>query len=157
MIEEQAVVVATEGKFAWVETQRKTACGNCAANKGCGTATLSKVLGSRQNQVRVLNPLNAEVGESVTLALREQAMVKGAAILYLTPLLLMIAFAIAVQLWLSPSGEGPVVLAGLAGLASGLWLVRLFSRSIADDERYQAVISKRIPVDRSLTHGVFSP
>ncbi|MGV6859430.1 MAG: SoxR reducing system RseC family protein [bacterium] len=157
MIEEQAVVVAVDENFAWVETQRKTACSSCSANKGCGTATLSKVLGSRQNQVKVLNPVGATVGDTVILSLRESAMVKGAAILYLTPLAFMLGFAVFVELWFQPGTEGSVILAGLLGLGLGLGVVRLFSRSIAKDSRYQAVISKRIPADPSSAHGVFSP
>jgi len=41
MIEETASVVALEDDFAWVETQRKSTCGACAVNKGCGAATLA--------------------------------------------------------------------------------------------------------------------
>ena len=50
MIEESAQVVAVEGasgEYVWVETQRQSTCGGCAANQACGTATLAKVLGTR--------------------------------------------------------------------------------------------------------------
>ena len=50
MIAENAQVVGFEGNDIWVETQRKTACGQCAANKGCGTAVLSKVLGNKRSR-----------------------------------------------------------------------------------------------------------
>jgi sigma-E factor negative regulatory protein RseC len=41
MIEETARDVALEDDFAWVETQRKSTCGACVVNKGCGAATLA--------------------------------------------------------------------------------------------------------------------
>ncbi|MGD8594013.1 MAG: SoxR reducing system RseC family protein, partial [Gammaproteobacteria bacterium] len=33
MIEERGKVVAVKDDWAWVETERKTVCGQCAANK----------------------------------------------------------------------------------------------------------------------------
>jgi positive regulator of sigma E activity len=87
MIEERAEVVACEGRFAWVQTQRASTCGSCAANKGCGTATLAKVLGQRRTRVRVLNDARAVAGEQVVIGLSEQALVRGALAVYLVPLL----------------------------------------------------------------------
>ena len=64
MIEETAIVVKCEGKFAWVEAQRQTTCGNCAASKGCGTSVLAKVVGKKAARMRALNPIEAQLGDT---------------------------------------------------------------------------------------------
>ena len=61
MIEEQARVVALEEQGVWVETQRRSACGNCSVNNSCGTALLGKVLGVKRNKVFTLNPESKSV------------------------------------------------------------------------------------------------
>jgi sigma-E factor negative regulatory protein RseC len=76
MIEENALVVVTEGEDAWVETSRRSSCGSCEA-KGCGTGALSQVLGRRRQRLRVKNPIAAVVGEQVVLGITESALIKG--------------------------------------------------------------------------------
>ena len=50
MIEENGRVVDVEDGYAWIETERRSTCGSCSANKGCGTATLAKVMGQAPEQ-----------------------------------------------------------------------------------------------------------
>jgi sigma-E factor negative regulatory protein RseC len=146
MIEETAIVVKREGEFAWVEAQRQSTCSSCSANKACGTAVLSKVVGRKVSRMKVLNRVDAEVGDTVVIGLNEAALVKGSLAVYLMPLLFMISFAItgrlvAVQmLW---PDETVVILFALTGLAvAAIWL-RRFTNRIQHDERYQAVILRR--------------
>jgi sigma-E factor negative regulatory protein RseC len=145
MIEERATVVRVEGVHAWVETQRHSACGQCGARSGCGTATLAKVLGRRRTQLRVLNPVGAETGDEVTVGIREQALLRGSLAVYAVPLLLMIALAMLGGLIAGDSTyrEGLSVAFGGLGLLAGLVWMALFSRAIATDPRYQPVILGR--------------
>lgn len=147
MIEETARVVACEGRFAWVETQRASTCGSCSANKGCGTATLAKALGRRRTRTRVLNDLQARVGEQVVIALPEQALVRGALAVYLVPLLGLLGGAL---FGAYLAGRLPVenpdllsILLGGLGLAAGIGWLRYYARSIHEDTRYQPVIVRR--------------
>jgi sigma-E factor negative regulatory protein RseC len=149
MIEETARVVGCEGRFAWVETQRASTCGGCAANKGCGTATLAKVLGQRRTRTRVLNELRAGVGEQVVIALPEQALVRGALAVYLVPLLGLLGGALfgsylAGRLLVEHPDLFSILFGGL-GLASGIAWLRYYARSIREDARYQPVIVRRQP------------
>ena len=77
MLEETAQVVRVTADGIWVETRRQSTCSSCAAEKGCGTATLSKVLGNRRTLVRVLADMPLEVGDRVVIGIREQALVRG--------------------------------------------------------------------------------
>jgi sigma-E factor negative regulatory protein RseC len=154
VIEERAVVVAREGEHAWVERERQSACGSCAANKGCGTGVLGKVVGRRYTRLRVLNPVGAQPGEDVVLGLDERALVRGSLALYLTPLAALFAFALLGEVLAGQVGvrssDGFVALFATAGFVASLAWLRIFSRRLAGDTRYQAVILRREPAAVSL-------
>ncbi len=150
MIEEHAQVIALENNDVWVETQRRSACGQCAANKGCGTATLARVLGNKRSQVRTLNPqaTSVAVGDEVVIGINEQALVRGSLAVYTVPLLMLFVFGflgqlLSTQLLMTNQDILPIVL-GLSGLLLGFVWVRRFTRRIADDARYQPVLLRRV-------------
>ncbi|OGT20227.1 MAG: hypothetical protein A2V90_03625 [Gammaproteobacteria bacterium RBG_16_57_12] len=146
MIEETAQVVAVDGEYAWVETRRKTTCGNCAANTGCGTSVLQKVLGQKRNRLKVINHAAAQVGDEVVIGIQEQALVRGSLMVYMVPLLAMLAAAMLGEQFAAArqtDSELTVTISGLAGLLLGyLWLRHITVR-IGQDERYQAVILRK--------------
>ncbi len=150
MIEEHAQVIALENSDVWVETQRRSACGQCAANKGCGTATLARVLGNKRSQVRTLNPqaTSVVVGDEVIIGINEQALVRGSLAVYTVPLLMLFVFGflgqlLSTQLLMTHQDILPIVL-GLSGLLLGFVWVRRFTQRIADDVRYQPVLLRRV-------------
>ncbi len=142
MIEESARVVDTEGEYAWVETERRSSCGSCSA-KGCGTGALSKILGRRQQRLKVLNPIDAKPGDDVVLGIREQALLKGSIAVYIVPLLTLLAGALLGEglapQWGSDS-EALSLLFGLLGLAAGFYWLHRYNRGLAGDARFMAVI-----------------
>jgi len=143
MIEETAHVVAVDPQGVWVETQRQSACGQCAARKGCGTAVLGKVLGKKRSRVLVANPGQApvRVGDQVLIGIDESALVRGSMAVYLVPLLSFFLFGVlgqtlAHQLMMD-SGEGLSIISSLLGLLLGFLWARRYARG---DQRYQPVI-----------------
>lgn len=149
MIEEKAQVIRVAGEFAWVHTQRESACGQCSAQKGCGTSVFSKLMGNKFVELKVMNPVNAEVGDSVILGLHESVLLKSAIVMYLMPLLTMFASALVAQSLLTDSGlqnlQFWIVSAALMGLVLGFVMARRFSKKRSNDERYQPVILRRAP------------
>lgn len=150
MIEERASVVSVESGFAWVETRRTSTCGSCAANKGCGTGVVAKVVGQRMSRVRAINAIGAKVGDEIVIGLHDQALVRGSLAVYAVPIVALLLMAmlgdlLGTELQLA-SNEGLTVMFGFAGLAIGFLWVRRFSLRIADDSRYQPVILRRSPV-----------
>jgi len=123
VIEEHALVVALNAEGVWVETQRRSVCGSCAVNKGCGTATLAKVLGNKRSQVRALNPKSTSVtvGDEVIIGINEQALVRGSLAVYIVPLLALFVFGVLGQMLgtqlLIESHEGMTIVFSLIGLA----------------------------------------
>jgi len=147
MLEETARVVSIEAGEVWVETERRSTCSSCAVEKGCGTATLAKVLGQRRTLVRVLTDLPLAVGDHVVIGIREQALLRGSLAVYAVPLLLLLAGAVIGELGagqgLWGSAEAASLLLGLAGLVAGLLWLRRFSSRIHHDVNYQPVVLRR--------------
>ncbi len=141
MIEESATVVALEDNFAWVESERRSSCGSCAANKGCGTATLQKVMGKKRTQLKAINQAQAKIGDRVIIGLQEQALLKGSLYAYILPLvLLLVAAFIFEQLF---ANEAMTILAGLGGLLLGFAILKFLMGNLAEDERFQTVVLRR--------------
>lgn len=143
MIEEQAVVVEIGEGYAWVETQRRSACGACTASEGCGTATLAKAWGDRRVRVRAISHLPLQPGDSVIVGLAEGALLSGSLLVYLLPLVLLLAGAILGQAVFAGAGDEPVVLAGAAGLGLGFLMARAWSRRWRNDARFQPVVLRQ--------------
>jgi sigma-E factor negative regulatory protein RseC len=148
VIEETARIVELDGQLAWVETTRQTSCGSCSVNKGCGTATLAKVLGNRRTRVRALNPKGLGVGEQVVIGIQEDAFLRGSLAIYLVPLAgLMFGGGfgefMAGRLMLARP-DLLVLICAIGGLLAGLGWVKMFSRRVRDDSRYQPVILRRV-------------
>ena len=147
MIEESATVVRTEGELAWLETRRKSACGSCSVNKGCGTSVLAKVMGNKTTLVCALNRAEAKAGEQVIVGIEDQALVRGSLAVYAVPLLALLGGAMLgdyLQGMAGMSGEGLVILGALSGFGVGFGWLRRYARQISRDERYQPVVLRRV-------------
>lgn len=147
MIEESAVVTATDGEFAKVETRRATSCGSCGAKSSCGTSALAKVFGNRSTVVEVLNPIGAVSGDRVIVGLEESALTRASFFFYIVPLLLLLAGGMLGQ-WIAEladfqSTEPLSILCGLLGLLAGLAWLRRFASRTSRSSAYQAVILRR--------------
>lgn len=141
MIEEEAVVVGVESDRIWIETQRKSTCGQCAAKSGCGTAVLSKVLGQKRNQIPVLKSFPVQVGDKVIIGIKENALVRGSIALYAVPLLAMLLFGIlgesVSQQLLNNSNDSVAILGAVFGLFVGTLWMRWFTKRIRKNSNYQ--------------------
>lgn len=147
MITENATVVLVENNQTWIETQRKTACGQCSANKGCGTSVLSKVIGNKLSRMKAINNIDARVGDQVVVGLKEEYLLKGAFMTYMLPLLYLFMFALLGQLVASQlqtlQNELLIIIFSVLGFYLGIRKVRKFSQAVADNENYQPVILKK--------------
>ncbi len=139
MIKEPGTVVRTEGRFAWVETRQKSACGSCASAEGCGTSSLASLFERDATVLRVSNAVGARVGQQVTLGLSEGGLVRAAFLVYMIPLLGMIIGGLLMQ-WIAPGSEGLVIAASLLGFAAGFVFVRYKGSKLENDARYQPVL-----------------
>lgn len=122
MIEQKATVISRDGKTVWVEAERQSTCGQCQARKGCGTGLLAKHVGQRFSRIAVNTDQELQVGQEVLVAIPEHALLSGAVMMYILPLLLLFVSAVLVRM--TGAGELPQILAGLLGLTAGFFWVR---------------------------------
>ena len=127
MIEENARVASIEGELAEVVTERRSACGSCAAQKGCGTSLLAAWFPQRQLRFRVHNAVGARVGDQVVVGLDEAYLQRGALLLYALPLAGLLLGAVGGDLAfeaLALNPEPGAIGGGLLGLFGALRFVR---------------------------------
>lgn len=147
MIEERGEVTAVDPPYAQVATKRQSSCGSCST-KGCGTGALSELFAARNQVMRVLNPIDARIGDQVVLGLEEGALLRGSMAVYIVPVVTMIAGGMLGEM-AAPSlslqtSEYLSLPAAFAGLAAGFFWVRRFARRMMNDHRFMAVILRRV-------------
>ncbi|MCR8923307.1 SoxR reducing system RseC family protein [Dasania sp. GY-MA-18] len=135
MMTEVARVLAVEPQHLWVETLQKSTCNSCTAQKGCGYGLMNEAAHQRRNHLRVAIPAadshHYQLDDKVELEFPEQLLVSGAMLVYLLPLLTMLAAGAVASLWFNR--EGLIVLASIMGLALGFALVWWRSRQQASN------------------------
>jgi sigma-E factor negative regulatory protein RseC len=146
MIEEHAIVTSTEAGIAEVEIMRRSSCNACNARSGCGVSLLDRVLGRRPQRLLLANRIAARVGEEVIIGMPEAALLKAALAAYMVPLAGLLAGAIAGDLMLTDRSADqwiPLLTGGL-GFVVGLLGTRFYSRRLAADPRWRAVLLRRL-------------
>jgi len=148
MIEESAKVVQCQDMFAWVETNRKSACDSCSMNKGCGTGAISKVFGEKRSRLKVINKVQAQVGDSVLIGINESALLAGSFLVYIVPIVSLLGFALLGELMarqlLIENRDVLSIVFGLFGLGLAMWWVRRKTANLEHANRFQAVIIRRL-------------
>jgi len=144
LVEERAFVVAIDKQSVWVETQRQSACGQCAANKGCGNAVLEKVMGKKRNVVRVTGDLPVNIGDEVIIGVNEDAIVKGSLVVYAIPIVMMIVFALLGETIaarsLSTGSDLMSIIGAVFGLVLSISGLRWYGSRIKNNATYQPLL-----------------
>lgn len=141
--------MAVEPGALWVETIRQSTCGSCAANKGCGHGLLNRISDGRTGYVRVLSgPTGTDgcaVDDQVRISIPEQVILRGSLVVYVLPLLCMMAGAAAADL-LWPGGSELASIAGAAvGLGLGFAAVRWHAWRHRQDRSLQPTLLEVLP------------
>jgi sigma-E factor negative regulatory protein RseC len=84
---------------------------------------LASATSGRANQVLVSNHLNARVGDEVTVAIEESALLSASLLVYALPLVLMILGAVIGQQWL-PGQDAGAIAGAIVALGAGFGLAR---------------------------------
>ncbi len=141
MIEEQGQVVRLEESAVWVETQRQSTCGQCQVESTCGHGLMSRLLPGRgQVQVRVPCHDELNIGDRVTIALPEQALLSASFLVYLVPLVSLLLGAVLGTL-ANLSEPVVIILAGVGFMLGCLGVHWLTHHGLA--RRYEPVLLQR--------------
>jgi len=153
MLVESGRVVAVEQDGVWVETLRKTTCGACTARKGCGHGLLNEVSAGSKGLVRVLvgddlQVANCHINDQVEFSLPEEVVLRGSLVVYILPLLMMMAGALlAAQVpffSILPSEDLQSLLGATCGFSLGLGLVRAHGRYHRHNIDFQPKLLRRM-------------
>lgn len=149
MLVETGRVVAVDQQGLWVETIRQSTCGSCAAQKGCGHGVINRLADGRSGIVRVL-PGAVDVGhcsvdDQVRISIPEEVILRGSMVVYMVPLMAMLAgAATASSLW-PASADLAAALGAVAGLGLGFALVRWHAWQHRDDSDLQPTLLEVLP------------
>lgn len=145
MIETEAVVVKIEHAVAYVQAERKSSCSGCSENI-CGASVLANFFGQKTPLYRASNEVGAKVGDRVVVGMNESALFKGTLLLYLFPLLLLFAGAVAGSA-LAITAEvkdGYSVAGAFIGLVAGFLGLKFLSSKMGLGRQFQPVILNRM-------------
>ena len=140
MATEQGIVLRTDAESAWVKTTRSSACEGCTARGSCHT------LGSGQEmEVKALNPAGARVGDRIVLSFETGSLLKATFLIYVFPIIFLIAGAAIGQLLGPLIGFSPSTLSVLLGFISffsALFIMKARANKMAKKNAYQPKITK---------------
>lgn len=131
MIEQKATVIRSDESTIWLQAERQSTCDKCKVKKGCGTGLLSEHVGRRFSTIAVPKHQPVEPGQQMNVSIPEDALLHGAFMMYLLPILFMFAGAGFSRYMFG--NELLEIIAGMAGLMVGFYWVksRLKNQKIA--------------------------
>lgn len=148
MLTESGRVVGLEADGVWVETIRRSTCGTCAAQKGCGHGLLHRISEGKRGYIRVLpgaHPIDYyKIDDQVLISIPEEVILRGSLVAYVMPLVAMLAGALSAVNGLSGNEDLLAVGGAAVGLALGFALVRWHAAHHRGDPGFQPVLLRVI-------------
>lgn len=89
MATERGIVIKLDSTNAWVKTTRTSACETCSAKSSCNAVESGKEM-----EVEAINEAGAQVGDRIVISIETASLLKASFLLYVFPILLMIAGAV---------------------------------------------------------------
>ena len=149
MIEQEVKVIAVEVDRLLVEAERRSSCQSCAVKSGCGTSVLAKWFDRKHLRFYVDKPADSggsviySEGDRVRVGLQESALTQGALMVYLLPLLVMIAAALLADSSLSTDfywRDLVIATSAFVGLVLSLFVGRLYLHLGHCQQRFNPVL-----------------
>ena len=89
MATERGIVIKIDSTTAWVKTTRTSACKTCSAKSSCNA-----VESGAEMEVEAINEVGAQIGDRIIISIETASLLKASFLLYVFPILLMIAGAV---------------------------------------------------------------
>ena len=125
----KAVVVATNGMFATVETERKSACDSCHKAEEGGCSVCSLMGSDRKIATKAINTVGAQIGDTVMIESNTSRMLWYAVLVFILPILVaLIGWGISS---LFTAKLAIQTISAFAGFALSLLGVAIYSKKIS--------------------------
>jgi len=142
LAKEEGIVLRTGAGTAWVKTTKSDACDSCEAKDAC-----SMLGGGKDSEIEAINKIGAEADDMVVIGFESSSLFKASFLLYILPIVFMIAGALTGQKFSLKYGVDETLFsAGAAFLAfaAAFLLVRVLGNRMAQKDAYKAKIIKII-------------
>ncbi len=130
MNKEEGIITRTEGDIAWVKVRRSSMCEVCNSRNVCNTLSEQNTM-----EAQVLNPVNGKEGDHVEFMISTSSLLKITGLLYIFPVLFLLAGAISGYMFFNPPEFFALTL-GLASFFFSYILIRLISNKVTQDKRF---------------------
>jgi sigma-E factor negative regulatory protein RseC len=142
MIEETGIVTKTDGVTAKVAVQKRGTCEGCTARGVCETTEGGM-------EIEALNPVQAEVGQTVKVSMKPSVYLKGALLVYGIPLAALIAGAIIGknigEAYMKETNSDLIAaITGFGALIASFFGIKIWTRRMEMKTEYKPVIEKII-------------
>ena len=142
-VTEKGVVTRIEHRRAWVKTSRTSACEGCKSRGACHVAE-----NGSEMEVEVINEAGAAIGDRIVLSIESSSLLKISFMLYIFPVLMMLAGAVVGQqisgfLRWNPSGTSALL--GLLSFLLAFCIIRIKGNRMARRDKYRPRIIKILP------------
>ena len=142
MATEKGIVTKIDSTTAWVKTKKTHACEACAARSSCNVLG-----GGKEMEVEAINNAGAKVGEKVVLSFETSPLLKATFLIYVLPILVMIAGAFIGQKMAPLFSFDPSILSAISALLFfGLTIMFVKSKGnkLAKKDEYRPKVIKII-------------
>lgn len=143
MATEQGVVIRAKGPNAWVQTERSSSCKGCSSRDSC-----SSVGNGNEMEVEAINVAGAKAGDRVLISLETASLVKVFFVIYIFPILAMLAGALIGQRGasvLSLDESLCAVILSFLFFFIAFRIIKLKGNKMADNKRYKPRIIQVLP------------
>jgi len=135
MFTEEGIITSTSETMAWVKTVRSKACESCDACGSCESTDTGKGM-----IVQVSNTINAYEGDRVVIGFKTAPSLKLTFMLYIFPIILLIAGAATGQSLAPRFGTDPSITSLLGGLicfAVAFTIIRMTSNRLSKSQEFK--------------------
>ncbi|MGA1871593.1 MAG: SoxR reducing system RseC family protein [bacterium] len=142
MTTEEGTVIEIDDSIAWIKIIRTASCKGCSAKIFCISCEQEN-----QMKVKALNTLGARVGDKVVIGIETSSYIKISLLIYLFPILCLIAGAIIGEIIASDYSVNPSLLSALFGFLLfflSFVIVKLTAHTLAKKKEYRPEIIKII-------------
>jgi sigma-E factor negative regulatory protein RseC len=146
---EEGVVIKVAGETAWVKTRRGSACASCSARHACASPEGD----GQEMEVETINLAGAAIGDHVVISIESAALLKASFLLYVFPIICMIAGAFAGNAagpFFNMEGSTASVVSAACFFGISFLVIRYRGTRMADNRHYRPKIIriKKFPAPR---------
>lgn len=140
MATEEGIIIAVGPATTRIKTTRSGACNSCASRGSCHTAG-----GGNDMEVEAVNTVGAKVGDRVVINFDSASLLKISFLLYIFPILCMLAGAVSGQQLAPAFGLDPMlfsVILGIAFFILAFFFIRFKGNRMSKKDAYRPKVTR---------------